>query len=125
MRARAKVSISLAPAARPLRTVPLVNAASREAEQALVATSSYRRLRRSLVFGVVLSAVPFVILIGWLGFMPIPGAVIASGYLTSASAPKEIQSAQIRTRISHSISAPSSGPGCCNWSIGKWRSCLA
>ena len=94
MSAREQLRITLPPASRPLRTVPTMGAASRAAEQALVTTSSYRRLRRSLVFGVLLSVVPFVILIGWLGFMPIPGAVIASGYLTSDSAPKEIQSAQ-------------------------------
>ncbi|HTJ58448.1 MAG TPA: HlyD family type I secretion periplasmic adaptor subunit [Devosiaceae bacterium] len=67
---------------------------SRRAEQVLVETTSYRRLRRSLLSGVLFSAVPFGLLLGGLSLMPIPGAVITSGYLSSSSAPKEIQSAQ-------------------------------
>jgi HlyD family secretion protein len=64
------------------------------AETVLLGTHSYRQLRKSVTVGVLFSTVPFVLFLGGLSLMPIPGAVIASGYLTSESAPKQIQSAQ-------------------------------
>ena len=74
--------------------VPLIALAPERAEEMMLATLSFRQLRRSVARGVLFSVVPFAIFIGALAMMPIPGAVIASGYLTSESAPKEIQSAQ-------------------------------
>ena len=47
-----------------------------------------------LRIGVLLSTIPFLLLIAVLSLIPIPGATIASGYLTSESAPKDIQSPQ-------------------------------
>lgn len=52
----------------------------------------FRSLRRMLGAGVMLSAVPFIALLSAISLLPIPGATIASGYLTSQSSPKEIQS---------------------------------
>ena len=62
------------------------------AVDALRSLAPYRSLRRMLGAGVMLSVVPFAALMGAIGLMPIPGATIASGYLTSQSSPKEIQS---------------------------------
>jgi len=52
----------------------------------------FRSLRRMLGVGLLFSVVPFVALMGAISLLPIPGATIASGYLTSESSPKEIQS---------------------------------
>ncbi|MDB5560727.1 MAG: Type secretion rane fusion protein HlyD [Hyphomicrobiales bacterium] len=65
-----------------------------QAEALLHGTHAFGQLRKSVRLGVLFSVVPFVLFLGGLSLMPIPGAVIASGYLTSESAPKEIQSAQ-------------------------------
>lgn len=62
--------------------------------ETLVATKTFAQLRKVTRRGVLLSVVPFALLMGGLATMPIPGAVIASGYLTSETAPKLIQSAE-------------------------------
>src|SRR5690349_9633486 len=56
--------------------------------------TSYRRMRRMLRVGVLLSTVPFLLLVAVLTLIPIPGATIATGYLTSESSAKDIQSPQ-------------------------------
>jgi HlyD family secretion protein len=60
----------------------------------LASTKSFGELRKVRRRGVLLSVVPFALLMGGLAAMPIPGAVITSGYLTSETAPKLIQSAE-------------------------------
>ncbi len=56
--------------------------------------SAYRQLRMMTKRGVLLSVVPFAVLIAGIAILPIPGAVITSGYLTSESAAKVIQSVE-------------------------------
>lgn len=51
-----------------------------------------RQLRTMTRRGVLFSVVPFAILIAGIAVLPIPGAVITSGFLASESAPKLIQS---------------------------------
>jgi HlyD family secretion protein len=62
--------------------------------ETLVATKTFSQLRKVTRRGVLLSVVPFALLMGGLATMPIPGAVIAAGYLTSETAPKLIQSVE-------------------------------
>lgn len=62
------------------------------ARDVLPTAGSFRSLRRMLAGGVLFTTIPFVVLLGAISLMPIPGATIASGYLTSESSPKEIQS---------------------------------
>ena len=78
----------------PVERVPRrsIGAPPMRAVDALRSLAPYRSLRRMLGAGVMLSVVPFAALMGAIGLMPIPGATIASGYLTSQSSPKEIQS---------------------------------
>ena len=78
----------------PVERVPRrsIGAPPMRAVDALRSLAPYRSLRRMLGAGVMLSVVPFAALMGAIGLMPIPGATIASGYLTSQSSPTEIQS---------------------------------
>lgn len=56
--------------------------------------SAYRQLRMVTRRGMLLSVVPLAVLVAGMSILPIPGAVITSGYLTAESAPKLIQSAE-------------------------------
>lgn len=80
---------------------PVVQAARRrQAERAIVEAvatapnSAYAQLKRTTRRGILLSVVPFVLLMSGLALLPIPGAVITSGFLTSESAAKVIQAAE-------------------------------
>jgi len=70
-------------------TMPPVRAAL-----AMPGAASYRRMRRMLGVGVLFTTVPFLLLVAVLSLIPIPGATISSGYLTSESSAKDIQSPQ-------------------------------
>lgn len=56
--------------------------------------SAFHQLRTITRRGVLLSVVPFAVLMAGLAILPIPGAVITAGRLTSESAAKLIQSAE-------------------------------
>jgi HlyD family secretion protein len=57
--------------------------------------SMFDQLNKATRRGVLLSVVPFGALMAGLSLLPIPGAVIAGGYLTSESAPKLVQSSEL------------------------------
>lgn len=80
---------------------PVVQAARRrQVEHAILEAaaiaphSAYAQLKRTVRRGILLSVVPFVVLVSGLALLPIPAAVITSGFLTSESAPKVIQAAE-------------------------------
>jgi HlyD family secretion protein len=94
--ARARDSVETSHSGRDLAALtlsPSGTLAAMAGAEALPPTS-YNRMRRMLRVGVVLSTVPFLLLVAGVSLIPIPGATIASGYLTSESSPKEIQSPQ-------------------------------
>lgn len=63
-----------------------------QAELALDNSFFYGILKSTLRSGMICCAIPFVLMVGGLTLFPIPGAVIASGFLTSESASRRIQS---------------------------------
>ncbi|MDR3471995.1 MAG: HlyD family type I secretion periplasmic adaptor subunit [Devosia sp.] len=69
-----------------------IGGASLRARDVLPGVAPFRSLKRMLAVGVLFTTVPFIALLGAISLMPIPGATIANGYLTSESSPKEIQS---------------------------------
>lgn len=64
------------------------------ADLALESSPFYDNLKSTLRRGLIYCAIPFVLMVGGLTLFPIPGAVIASGFLTSESAPQRVQSPQ-------------------------------
>jgi multidrug efflux pump subunit AcrA (membrane-fusion protein) len=81
---------------------PLVEAARRRREEAAAAKATeailprtaFGQLQATTRRGVLFSVVPFAVLMAGIALLPIPGAVISGGFLTSESAPKHIQSAE-------------------------------